>query len=119
VRLDGQSGTAASFQGFREFFFLRAKNIAVTITKAEAEQIARKYVKTLGQTMELVLLVDQTIERSFGWIFFYDSKRYIETGDIRHALAGNAPVIVTKADGQIHETGTAYPLEHYLKAFSG
>jgi hypothetical protein len=58
-----------------------------------------------------------TIERAFGWVFFYDSKRHVETGDFRDALAGNAPIVVTKSDGQVHVTGTAFPIEHYLKKF--
>jgi len=89
------------------------------ITKSEAEQVAREYLRTKEGDSggDLVLLVEETIERNFGWVFFYDSKRHIETGDIRHALAGNAPIVVTKTDGRIHETGTAYPLEHYLQEY--
>ena len=68
---------------------------------------------------ELVLLEQHTIERTFGWVFFYNARRYLGTGDFRDALAGNAPIVVTGADGRVHETGTAYPLEHYLKAFGG
>lgn len=60
----------------------------------------------------------ETIERSFGWVFSYDSKRHDETRDIRDAIAGNAPIVVTKADGRIHVTGTADPVEHYLEKFS-
>lgn len=91
----------------------------MSITKSEAEQMAHEYVRTKDRDTggDLVLLVEETIEHNFGWIFFYDSKRHIETGDIRHALAGNAPIVVTKTDGRIHETGTAYPLEHYLQEY--
>lgn len=34
----------------------------------------------------LVLLLEHTIERSFGWVFFYSSRLYSETGDIMFAL---------------------------------
>jgi hypothetical protein len=85
---------------------------------AKARQIALTYLRSqeLAPGIELVL-DDDTIEKAFGWVFFYDSKRHAETGDFRDALAGNAPIVVTKADGQVHETGTAFPLEHYLKRF--
>ena len=91
------------------------------MTKSEAEHVAREYLKTKepGAGCELVLVDQHTIERDFGWVFFYNAKRHVETGDIRDALAGNAPIVVTKADGRIHETGTAYPLEHYLKEYVG
>jgi hypothetical protein len=92
----------------------------VNLTKTEAEVVAREYLKTIESEAgggELILLDAETIERSFGWVFFYDSKRHLETGEFRDALAGNAPIVVTRADGRIHVTGTAYPVEHYLQDF--
>jgi hypothetical protein len=89
------------------------------VTKHEARLAALSYVKAKEHDAgcELVLLDGKTLEREFGWIFVYDSKMHAETGDFRHALAGNAPIVVTRADGKIHETGTAFPLEEYLKRF--
>jgi hypothetical protein len=26
-------------------------------------------------------------------------------------------LVITKVDGRLHETGTAFPMEHYLKRF--
>ncbi len=95
--------------------------MAMIMTKSEAEQVAREYLKNRegDAGCELVLIDQHTIERPFGWVFFYDAKRHVETGDFRYALAGNAPIVVTNTDGRIHETGTAYPLEHYLKEYGG
>jgi hypothetical protein len=92
----------------------------MTITKVEAEKIARDYVKAkeAGAGCGLVLLDESTMERDFGWVFFYNSKDYLETGEIRHTLAGNAPIVVTRADGAVHVTGTALPLERYLEKFT-
>jgi hypothetical protein len=89
------------------------------MTKVEATQIALRHVKGKEQEVgcELVLLKDKTLERQFGWVFFYDSRLHAETGDFRHALAGNAPIVVMRGDGKIHETGTALPLEEYLRQF--
>jgi hypothetical protein len=50
-------------------------------------------------------------------VFFYNSERYVETEESEHALAGNAPIVVIKADGSVHTTGTAYSIEHYLRKF--
>jgi hypothetical protein len=92
----------------------------MTITRDEAQRIARDYVKSkeAGAGCELVLLDERTMERDFGWIFFYNSKSYLETGEIRHTLAGNTPIVVTRADGKAHLTGTALPVERYLEKFS-
>ena len=93
--------------------------MALNMTKSDALEIVREYLRsTEGEGGgEMVVLEEHTIERDFGWVFFYDSKRHLETGDIRDAIAGNAPIVVTKVDGRLHETGTAYPVEHYLKKF--
>lgn len=89
------------------------------MTKDEATALALSYVRSREPEAgcDLVLLDSKTMEKSFGWVFFYDSKKHAETGDFRYALAGNAPVVVTSADGAIHETGTALPLETYLARF--
>jgi hypothetical protein len=89
------------------------------MTKDEARALAFSYVRNRETEAgcDLVLLDSKTIEKSFGWVFFYDSKEHAETGDFRYALAGNAPLVVTRADGAIHETGTAMPLEKYLERF--
>jgi len=89
------------------------------LTKTEARQQALRYLRSQEATVgfELVLLDDFTLERAFGWVFFYDSKRHVETRDFRDAIAGNAPIVVTKINGQVHETGTAFPIEYYLRKF--
>jgi hypothetical protein len=89
------------------------------MTKDEARALALSYVRNREAEAgcDLVLLDSKTIEKGFGWVFFYDSKEHAETGDFRYALAGNAPVVVTRTDGAIHETGTALPLEKYLERF--
>jgi len=89
------------------------------LTKTEARQKALSYLRSREAVagFELVLLDDWTLERAFGWVFFYDSKRHVETGDFRDAIVGNAPIVITKIDGQVHETGTAFPIEHYLSKF--
>jgi hypothetical protein len=90
------------------------------MTKSDARKLALSYVKDQeqGSGLELVLLDDFTLEQNFGWVFFYDSKRHNETASIRDAVAGNAPIVVTRVDGRVHVTGTALPLEHYLEKFN-
>jgi hypothetical protein len=89
------------------------------MSREDAKQIALKYLGTLEARsgVELALQDEETIERSFGWVFFYQSKRYLENLQIRDAVAGNAPIVVTKSDGRLHPTGTAFPIELYLKQF--
>jgi hypothetical protein len=89
------------------------------ITLDEARDIANEYVSKLeseaGKSLRIV--DEQTIEKSFGWVFFYNSKDYLETGDFRSMLVGNAPLIVDKNDGSLHETGTAKPVSDYISDY--
>lgn len=62
----------------------------------------------------LVILHERTLEKPWGWVFFYTSKQFHETGDFRFALAGNAPYIVERETGRLIETGTALPLDEYI-----
>ena len=66
---------------------------------------------------EFVVLVDSIIERDWGWVFFYNSSRYLESGDFRDALAGNASCLVNRSTGDIRLTGTAHPIEYYIDEY--
>ena len=70
-----------------------------------------------GVSKDLVLLDEETIERPWGWVFFYNSKRFLETQDFLHALAGNAPYLVNRHTGEVRSTGTAYPAQHYIAEY--
>src|SRR5688572_834819 len=89
------------------------------IEKDAAMDLALAHLAKLvpADDKEIVLLENQTIERPFGWVFFYDTKAYVEGGDFRDALLGNAPLIVDRHDGSVHETGTGEPVEFYISQY--
>jgi hypothetical protein len=59
-----------------------------------------------------VIADEGTIEKPYGWVFFYNTKKYLETKQVRYALAGNGPVIVNKHTGTVDFFGThKTPLE--------
>ncbi len=86
------------------------------INKQKAQEKIQKLLKNEFKD-EVVILEDATIEREFCWVFFYQSKKYMQTQDFRYALAGNSPYLVSKIDGTIEETGTAYDVEYYIDIF--
>ena len=82
--------------------------------KETARAIAAEHIgRQTPEGVTLIVIDSETQEHDFGWVFFYDSKEYAETGDFLHAIAGNAPVVVLR-DGTVRETGTARPLADYL-----
>ena len=66
---------------------------------------------------ELVIIDEETIEKDFGWVFFYQSKKFLETENFSYCLAGNAPYIVNRFDGSFQITGTANKIEYYIKEY--
>ncbi len=67
--------------------------------------------------LEFALMEDATIEGDFGWVFFWNSRAFLGSQDDRHALGGNAPIIVSRRDGSLHSTGTARPIDFYIENF--
>lgn len=82
---------------------------------AVEKQLAK--IDDLPEGDSLVLVPEHTIERPFGWVFFYTSRLYRDTGDIKYALAGNAPLIVNRSSGEVVATGTSRPVEHYIAEY--
>lgn len=44
--------------------------------------------------LDLVILDEQTIVKPYGWILFYCTRQYAETGDFLHMLGGSGPLVV-------------------------
>jgi putative addiction module CopG family antidote len=85
--------------------------------KQEAQGLAEQYLSKMqiSPPMELEIFDEHTIETDFGWVFFWNSKRYLETDEFQYALAGNTPLIVDRRDGSIHQTSTADSIEEIIK----
>lgn len=92
-------------------------------TRAEAARIALDEAKRawghLPQTEELVILDEWTFESPIAWAFVYNTRSYVESGDIMKGLVGNGPVIVFKANGEVQVMGSGFSAETALKEIAG
>ena len=70
------------------------------ITKKEAIAIAENAFNAANSSQEIVLLDDKTLEKSFGWVFFATSRKYLETKDPKTQIPGLGPLIVEKRKGE-------------------
>jgi ribosomal protein L7/L12 len=73
--------------------------------------------KVISRAPDCAVIEEATEEYDKCFVFYYQSKKYIESNDILDMLVGQGPVLVDKITGDIFETGSAYSTEHYVAAF--
>ena len=83
-------------------------NVETKMNYAKAKELAETWVRLrCDGTAELV--EERTIKKPYGWVFFYRGKK--------GALAGNAPIIIDRVNGELRVTGTAKPITAYLEEY--
>jgi len=89
------------------------------MNKIQALEIVKKIISEFPapENDEYIILDKETIEKDWGWVFFHTSKKWHETQDLKYAVAGNAPYIVLRKNGNTITTGTAHATEYYIKRF--
>jgi Immunity protein 35 len=89
------------------------------ISEAEAFDIAQRFIARMTTSAEggAVIVAARTIQKPYGWIFFYNSRRYLETSDPLEALAGNGPIVVDRETGELHALGSSSDAPESIAAF--
>jgi len=89
------------------------------ISEQEAEKKIEQEIASypLPEGDRYVLLKEHTITKDWGWVYFYTSEKWNQTGELQYAVAGNAPFIVEKATGNVIVTGTAESVENYINRY--
>jgi hypothetical protein len=83
-------------------------------TYSDAKRLADLWVEisTAGRGA-----VSGAIAKPYGWVFFYNSREFIQTGNRRAAWAGNAPFLIERVNFNLKVFGTALPIERYLAEY--
>ncbi len=87
------------------------------VDRVEARRCAEAQLAKIEQVIGLRLVIMAEGQFSHGWVFCYDSVQHRRTGELRDSIAGNAPILVDKDTGAVFVTGTAQPIEYYIKLF--
>lgn len=62
-------------------------------------------------SVRLILFPENTETHDFGWVVYYGSS------DPDNPVVGNAPLIIDRNTGCVHETGTSGPTSEYIRNF--
>lgn len=87
------------------------------ITIDEALQLVSTKLQQMSPSDPFVVIETSTIEKAFGWVFFYNSRKFVETGISRYRLFGNGPVIVNKATHVVEFFGSNKPVEQIIEEY--
>lgn len=88
----------------------------IMITLSQAIKNLEKLI--LGRKPEMGIIEDSSEEYESCYVIYIQSKKFIESRDFNDMCIGHGPVIVCKETGKIFETGSAYPTEQYVQAFT-
>jgi hypothetical protein len=68
------------------------------ISYSDAETLAQSHLDRRSRLTRIPvkILHEHTISKPYGWVFFYQSHAWIETGDEKHQLMGNYPFLVDR-----------------------
>jgi hypothetical protein len=80
--------------------------------RAAAELRISEMMKSSGIPISIVDRA--TLEKSWCWVFFYQSREALEIGDAKR-LVGNGPLVVEKDGGRMYFLGTGRPVETQLE----
>jgi Immunity protein 35 len=88
----------------------------MTLNKAKQLALESLANATALPSDDLLIIDELTQCRRTGWIFFYESRAYLETGDVARALGATGPVVVTHK-GEVHHLRGGQPAEDAIRAF--
>jgi len=87
----------------------------MSISFIQARDIAQARLRTISGQTELQFVGVR--EFAVGWVFSYQTARYVATGDFDEMVVGNAPMFVARSDGQLEFLSTHQPLEKSVNAY--
>lgn len=82
------------------------------VDRAEAMQLAQEFIEREVQpSIAEEVILTRLREFPDVWVAGYNTRAFVETGSIRHALAGGGPILIAKKDGTIELGTSALPVE--------
>ncbi|NVN01968.1 MULTISPECIES: YrhB domain-containing protein [Asaia] len=78
---------------------------------------ARGKIETYLNKSGVDLAISRSGSFSDGWYFFYQSKKYLESGDLSDLLLGMGPIIVDKFTEKFYALGSSNIGTNYIEEY--
>jgi Immunity protein 35 len=88
-------------------------SITLELARAAADEIVRSLERSTG--VELALSESKTVEIEAGWVFFYNSREFLRTGNPISGLAGNGPIFVDR-QGHVQTLPSSVPWQEAIRS---
>ncbi|MBC7921872.1 MAG: hypothetical protein H7Z75_12385 [Ferruginibacter sp.] len=88
------------------------------LNKEEAREIALVTIAESARKTgyDLIIMEKAIVEKEFAWVFPFNTREYIETGNIKKMTVGNGPVVVNRRTGAV-VVAPPMPIEHFLAQY--
>jgi hypothetical protein len=73
----------------------------MTLTLEQARELAEQAMVAAFPNKDVVLQPEKTEVKPFGWVFYYNSRDYVESGDFLASIPGNGPILVDNEEGTV------------------
>lgn len=88
----------------------------------QALLIAKNHIKPQEESLRKIepddgLVIGESVEFDEGWLFYFTSRKYLETRNILYRLIGAGPVIVGRENGDVFQGGSGYTEEEWINQF--
>lgn len=87
----------------------------MSVTREQAVAIAEDMLdREVRPNLDEEVALTEVREFSTCWVAGYNTRAYLETGSVVHALAGGGPIIINRRTGQARIGTSALPAEDQL-----
>ncbi|MBE4951207.1 hypothetical protein [Chryseobacterium culicis] len=89
------------------------------LTEQQVIEIAKDYIKKLSQKWEIELTIaeERSIQKEYGIIFYFNSKKFVEDKIEKAKLIGCSPFLVENKTGKIVVFGTNRFIDYYIQEY--
>jgi len=86
------------------------------LTYRQAEHLAKAWIE-IRTSSRAVLMPEHTITKLYGWVFYYQSREFVEKRERSKMLLGNGPIIIDRVTGDIRSMTSAQRIEDFLSLY--